>query len=94
MMIDKNIFTRLADTAKIEFTKKEEKQLTDDLNKTIEFIDTMNELDTEQVEPFLCLRTAKNAFREDIVTGSDRKGLLSQAPDMSDEYYVVPRTVE
>lgn len=95
MKINKDIFIRLADMAKLDFSEKEEKQLINDINKTIEYIDTMNEQDTEDIEPFICSRQVKNAFREDMAANFEAKEiLLSGGPDVSDGYYVVPKTIE
>lgn len=95
MKINKEIFDHLADMLRIEFTKEEKKQLIDDINKTVEFIDTMNEMDTENVEPFLFVHQRKNAFREDIVINTEMdKNLLSIAPEISNGYYAVPKAIE
>ncbi|HPU63683.1 MAG TPA: Asp-tRNA(Asn)/Glu-tRNA(Gln) amidotransferase subunit GatC [Mobilitalea sp.] len=95
MKIDKDIFYRLADMAKIEISKNEEKQLIDDLNTAIEFIETMNEADTENTEPFSFISKAGNALREDIVTeNSAINRLIANAPDFSDGFYVVPKTLD
>lgn len=95
MKIDKDTFIRLANMAKFEFTEQEEIRLTDDLNNAVDFIDTMNNLDTGNIEPFYYVHPVKNAFREDIITDAGTvKNILSNAPDILDGYYVVPKTVE
>lgn len=95
MKINKNNFSHTADMVKLNFSKKEEKQLIDDLNKTFEFIDTMNLLDTENIEPMDYIHSMKNVFREDVVLNADtNEQLLSNAPDFQDEYYVVPKTIK
>jgi len=95
MKIDKDTFIRLADMAKFEFTRQEEKRLKEDLNKAVDFIDAMNNLDTGNVELFYNVHPVKNVFREDIVTDAwTVKNILSNAPDFRDGYFVVPRTVE
>ncbi|CRZ34877.1 aspartyl/glutamyl-tRNA(Asn/Gln) amidotransferase subunit C [Herbinix hemicellulosilytica] len=95
MKIDKKIFLTLADMAKIEVSNSEEKQLIDDLNTAIEFIGTMNKVDTENTEPFSIMSKVNYALREDTVTENyEKKKLLANAPEFSDGFYVVPKTIE
>jgi glutamyl-tRNA(Gln) and/or aspartyl-tRNA(Asn) amidotransferase, C subunit len=95
MVMDKETFRLMADMIKLEFSEKEEKLLFDHLNKTIEFIDTMNELDTDSTEPFTFVYPKKNTFREDVVDDRDiNKDLISGAPDICGGYFVVPKSIE
>jgi len=95
MMIDKDTFDYMAAMVKLEFTEKEEKLLIDNLNKTIESIDAINNMDTEYIEPFLLVQTGRNAFREDMVAEvGSQNDMVFGAPDIQDGYFVVPRTIE
>ena len=59
------------------------------------YIDTLNELDTEGVEPMSHSFPIKNVMREDEVRPStDRELILSNAPKQKDGCFMVPRTVE
>lgn len=51
MKISKDTFSKMADMVKLSFTKEEETQIREDLNKKLKFIDAMNLLETDNVEP-------------------------------------------
>ena len=58
----------------------------------LDYIDTLNELDTEGVEPMSHVFPINNVFREDVVTnGDDREEILSNAPESKDGAFVVPK---
>ena len=61
----------------------------------LEYIDKLNELDTDGVEPMSHVFPVNNVFREDIViNGDDREEILKNAPERKDGAFVVPKTVE
>lgn len=95
MKITKERFNNLADMVMLSLTEEEEMKLNKDLNQMIEFIETMNEMDTDGVEPMTYIHSLKNVYREDIRTDFGTKGALhANAPEAMDGYYVVPRILE
>ena len=61
----------------------------------LDYVDKLNELDTDGVEPMSHVFPVNNVFREDIVTnGDDREEILKNAPERKDGAFVVPKTVE
>lgn len=85
MRLSKDNFQYITDTVKLSFVEKEEKDISVKLNKMIDYIDVMNELDTENVEPLTHVIPLTNVFREDEVT--------SQNPSQyKDGYYVISKT--
>ena len=61
----------------------------------LDYVDKLNELDTDGVEPMSHVFPVNNVFREDIVTnGDDREGILKNAPERKEGAFVVPKTVE
>ena len=54
----------------------------------------MNEQDSENVEPMAYIHSIKNVYRDDEVTDSiSGQKLHENAPEISDDYYVVPRII-
>lgn len=88
MKISKDHFSHIANIAKLTFTEYEEEQLLKDLKKEIDFIDTMNQTDTDDIEPMTYVHPIKNVFRDDIVTNHN------ESINVPDEFYVVPKTIE
>ena len=81
--------------AKLELSQAEKEQAKTDMGRMLEYMDKLNELDTEGVEPMSHIFPVNNVFREDIVSESgDREGILSSAPETKDNCYKAPRTVE
>lgn len=81
--------------AKLELSEEEKAQARQDMAKMLEYIDTLNELDTDGVEPMSHVFSVSNVFREDVVTNMDeRTAILANAPVKRDGCFVVPKTVE
>ena len=81
--------------AKLELSEEEKEQAKKDMANMLDYIDTLNELDTEGVEPMSHVFPINNVFREDVVTnGDDREEILSNAPENKDGAFVVPKTFD
>lgn len=81
--------------AKLDLNEEEKKQAAADMEKMLDYIDKLSELDTEGVEPMSHVFGRTNVFREDVVTnGDDKESILKNAPEEKDSMFVVPRTVE
>lgn len=81
--------------AKLELSEEEKKQAKKDMEEMLKFIDMLNELDTEGVEPMSHVFPINNVFREDIViNGNDRNNIIANAPAKKDGSFKVPKTVE
>lgn len=79
--------------AKLELSGEEKEQAKKDMAGMLDYIDKLNELDTENVEPLSHLFPAGNVFREDVVTNGDRREeILRNAPSRKDDMFAVPRT--
>ena len=78
--------------AKLELSKEEREAAKKDMERMLDYIDKLNELDTT---PMSHIFPVYNVFREDVVTnGDDRDNMLKNAPAEKDGTYKVPRTVE
>ena len=81
--------------AKLELSPEEKEQAKKDMGNMLDYIDLLNELDTEGVEPMSHVFPVNNVFREDVVTNGDiRDEMLANAPEAKDGSYKVPRTVQ
>ncbi|MDD5934772.1 MAG: Asp-tRNA(Asn)/Glu-tRNA(Gln) amidotransferase subunit GatC [Clostridiales bacterium] len=95
MIITDETIDYVAALAKLKLTSEEKERAKVDLSNILGYIDTMKELDTEQIEPMSHAFPIKNVFREDVVTnGNDRDHLLHNAPKKKDGTFMVPKTVE
>ena len=81
--------------AKLELSGEEKEQAKKDMESMLDYVDKLNELDTDGVEPMSHVFPVNNVFREDIVTnGDDIEEILKNAPERKDGAFVVPKTVE
>ena len=81
--------------SKLELSAKEKEAARSDMEKMLAYIDKLNELDTDGVEPMSHIFAMHNVFREDVVTnGDDRDDMLANAPGKKDGQFVVPKTVD
>lgn len=80
--------------AKLELSKEEQKAARKDMERMLDYIDKLNELDTTGVEPMSHIFPITNVFREDVVTNGDgSKETLANAPSMKDGGFKVPKTI-
>ena len=81
--------------AKLELSEEEKEQAKKDMANMLDYIDTLNELDTSGVEPMSHVFPVNNVFREDVVTNEDdREEILANAPEAKDGTFVVPKTFD
>ncbi len=81
--------------AKLELSREEKEQAKKDMASMLDYIDKLNELDTDGVEPMSHVFDVENVMREDVVTNGDgREETLANAPVRKDNAFVVPKTVE
>lgn len=81
--------------AKLVLSDEEKEQAKKDMANMLDYIDTLNELDTSGVEPMSHVFPVNNVFREDVVTnGDDREEILANAPEAKEGAFVVPKTFD
>ena len=95
MTITEETIQYVAALAKLTVSDEDKKKVAKDLDDILDYIETMNKLDTEGIEPMSHVLPVKNVFREDVVTNQDdREQLLKNAPKQKDGCFAVPKTVE
>lgn len=81
--------------AKLDLSAEQKEQAKKDMGRMLDYIDKLNELDAEGVEPMSHVFPVSNVFREDVVTnGDDSANTIKNAPEEKDGMFMVPRTVE
>jgi len=95
MDITMDLISYLEKLGRIQLTDNEKEKTLIDLRSILGYIDKLNELDTDSVEPLSHAFPITNVFREDVVTNSNRReAILSNAPAQKDGSFKVPKTVE
>lgn len=93
--IDDAVMENVEILAKLELSAKEREMAKEKMQEMLDYVDKLNELDTEGVKPLVNLFPVENVFREDVVTAWDeRQDLLTNAPRSKDGQFQVPKTVQ
>ncbi len=95
MPIDKDIVTKVSNLARIKINNDQLSKISNELESVIEWIDTLNEVNTDGVEPIANVSGQKLPLREDKVTdGGYSEKILNNAPEKESGFFVVPKVVE
>jgi aspartyl-tRNA(Asn)/glutamyl-tRNA(Gln) amidotransferase subunit C len=95
MSMDKNTVYKIARLARIRVTEEEAERLAPQLGGIMKFVEQLEEVDTEGVEPLANVVDITPRLREDAVNdGGKTQDVLANAPESQEEYYVVPKVVE
>ena len=86
---------KIAELSKLSLTSDELKKRTEDMNNILNYMDTLNEINTENVEELYNVNDIKNSLREDNFESSlDKKDVLANSPSSNSDYVEVPLTVK
>ena len=95
MTIDLKIIKHISKLARISVDDAKAKKLEGDLNSIFEFIEKLNELKTEDVEPLTSIAETTLKFRSDEVKSKNiRNQILKNSPVNNEDFFVVPKVVE
>lgn len=93
--IDKDTVDKLSNLSRLEFDGKEKDEIIHDLNRMLDFVGKLNEIDTSGIEPLIYMNNEKNVFRKDEVKQVlTQKEALANAPKKDSDYIKVPKVVE
>jgi len=95
MKIDKNTTLKIAKLSRIKIDNSEIEELSAELNSILDWVEQLNEVNTDNIEPLSNVSMSKLPFREDKQNNEDKSNdVLSNAPEKLENYYVVPKVVE
>lgn len=92
MKVDVVKIEELETLAKLTLSAKERKKAAQELKVLLDYMEKINELPVQQVEPLRYCIPEENVFREDtVLLSEDRKAMLGNAPAQRDGQFVVPK---
>ena len=95
MSIDLKTIKHISKLSRISVDEEKAKKLEGDLNSIFEFIEKLNELKTEDVEPLTSIAETTLKFRSDEVKSKNiRNQILKNSPENNEDFFVVPKFVE
>ncbi|MBQ9271802.1 MAG: Asp-tRNA(Asn)/Glu-tRNA(Gln) amidotransferase subunit GatC [Alphaproteobacteria bacterium] len=95
MAIDNLTVKRIAFLSRLKIEDEKIEATKEEFNKILNWIEELNEIDTNSVEPLISVNDATLRMREDVVTsGNCPKDILKNAPSAEYDYFAVPKVVE
>jgi aspartyl-tRNA(Asn)/glutamyl-tRNA(Gln) amidotransferase subunit C len=95
MEVNDLLVNNLANLARLRFNPEEKELIKKDLQRMIEFVDQLKELDVEGVEPLMHMSDNLDRLRNDEVKGSvSREEALQNAPATDGVYFKVPKVIK
>jgi aspartyl-tRNA(Asn)/glutamyl-tRNA(Gln) amidotransferase subunit C len=95
MSVDQETVRRIARLARIAVTEDEVPHLQGELNAILAFVEQLNEVDVEGVEPMTSVTPMAMKKRQDVVTdGGYPQAIVKNAPATEDGFFLVPKVVE
>ena len=94
MKIDRTEVEHVALLARLKPDESEIEKLTEQLNRILNYMDKLNELDTQGLEAMAHAQPIHNSFREDVAKPSlDPDSSLANAPERNETFFIVPRVI-
>ncbi len=93
--IDIKTVDEVAHLARLEFTEEAKTEILNDMNRMLAFVDKLNELNTEGVEPLIYMTDEVNVMRDDEPQKTvTQKEALKNAPKKDSDYFKVPKIID
>ena len=94
MSVDKATVQKLAHLARLEFSEEEQRKMATDLTKILDWVEKLEELNTEDVEPLRNLNEEETKLREDNADNFFKgEEALENAPEKDGRHYIVPKVL-
>ena len=95
MTIDLKTVKHISKLSRISIEDEKAKKLAGDLNSIFEFIEKLNELKTDNVEPLTSVAETTLKFRSDEIKSENiREQIIKNSPEDNEDFFVVPKVVE
>lgn len=95
MAIDIDTARKVAHLARIAVPEENLPQLAEQLSGILTFMEQLNEVDVEGIEPMVSVTPQRLKRRKDVVTDGEIQGqILANAPDAREGFFAVPKVVE
>lgn len=94
MEVTDELVDKLAQLAKLEFKGEKKEKIKGDFQRMLNFVEKLNELDTDGVEPLIHMSDTVNEFRADNLEQTiSHEEALQNAPEKDSDYFKVPKVL-
>ena len=95
MSIDLKTIKHISKLSRISVDEQKAEKLAGDLNSIFNFIEKLNELNTDNIEPLTSVAETTLKFRSDEVKNQNiREQIIKNSPEENEDFFVVPKVVE
>jgi aspartyl-tRNA(Asn)/glutamyl-tRNA(Gln) amidotransferase subunit C len=95
MSVNKETIHKIAHLARLELDDAKEEQMAKELSNILEWMETLNQVNTDNVKPLTHMSAEINVLRKDEVKeGLSHKEALHNAPKKDSDYFRVPKVLE
>ena len=95
MDVNDEMVEKLAHLSRLQFNETEKVEIKNDLQRMIGFVEKLNELNLDTVEPMLFMSDEVNVLRDDEIKGSiSREEALKNAPFHDGQFFKVPKVIK
>ena len=95
MSVDKNTVRRIAKLARIALPEERVAPMEGELNGILKWVEQLNEVNVEGIEPMTSVVAQSLKMRDDVVTDGDQaEAVTANAPESEDHFFLVPKVVE
>ncbi|KUL20434.1 Asp-tRNA(Asn)/Glu-tRNA(Gln) amidotransferase subunit GatC [Chlorobium limicola] len=94
MSVTRDDVAYIAALSRLQFSDEEMATMTTELNSILHYVEKLNEIDTDGVEPLSSIHDQMNVLRDDVEKESIATALaLQNAPDRQDRFFKVPKVI-
>jgi aspartyl-tRNA(Asn)/glutamyl-tRNA(Gln) amidotransferase subunit C len=95
MKIDKTTIKKISHLARLEFDENGAEKMSKDMSQILDWVEKLNEIDTENIEPLTTMSSEVNVMREDVRGNHlEHEAGLKNAPKRDSDYFRVPKVLE
>ena len=94
MTIDDKTVDKIATLSKLKFEGEAKENMKADMNKMLDFVGKLNEIDTDGVKPLVYMTDEVNVLREDeAIESTTQAEALMNAPKKDSDYFRIPKVL-
>jgi len=93
--IDIKTVDEIAHLARLEFNEDAKQGIITDMNRMLDFVEKLNEVNTDNIEPLIYMTQEQNVLREDVPQITlTQKEALKNAPQKDTDYFKAPKVID
>ncbi|MDB4835110.1 Asp-tRNA(Asn)/Glu-tRNA(Gln) amidotransferase subunit GatC [Cyclobacteriaceae bacterium] len=95
MIVNKDTVANIAQLARLELDEKEQSKMQEDMNSVLDWVQKLEEINTDEVEPLIHMSYETNVLRNDEPKQDiSHEEALHNAPKKDSNYFRVPKVID